>query len=892
MAKEQDMKLVETMIDGLVTKAQEALEKYMSLDQDQVDKIVHAMTLSGLDAHLTLAQMAVEETGRGNVEDKVIKNMFATEYIWHSIKNLKTVGVIDENEQEGYIELAEPVGVVAGVTPVTNPTSTTLFKALICAKARNPIIFAFHPSAQKCSAEAARIVRDAAVKAGAPEGCVQWIEHPSVEATTALMHHKGVSLILATGGSSMVHSAYSAGKPALGVGPGNVPCYIHRNVDVQRACTDLMLSKTFDNGMICASEQGVIVDEAISAEFEAFMAENNCYFLNPDEAARLTEYMMPAGRGGVNPQVVGKTAAWIAGQINLQVPENTKILIAKLPEPSKQYPLSLEKLSPVLAYFVAKDEKEGFRYAQAMLELGGLGHSAVIHSNDEELCKAYGQAMKAGRVIANAPSSQGAIGDIYNTNTPSLTLGCGSFGHNSTTANVSTVNLINKKRVAHRRTNMQWFKIPPKIYFEENSVQYLSHMPNISRAFIVTDPMMVKLGYVNKVLHYLRKRGTYCHSEIFDQVEPDPSVETIERGVTAMKAFQPDVIIALGGGSAMDAAKGMWLFYEYPETSFDGLRLRFLDIRKRAFHYPNLGKKAQMVCIPTTSGTGSEVTSFSVITDKRNGNVKYPLADYELTPDVAIIDPQFVRSLPKTIVADTGMDVLTHAMEAYVSVLASDYTDGLALKSIEMVFEFLERSYLNQADALAGEKMLNASCIAGMAFTNAFLGINHSLAHKIGGEFHVSHGRANAVLLPYVIAYNAKKPDKFATFPKYGTYAADKRYAKVARYLGLGGNTVEEQVNSLIAAVRDLARKLNIPTTLKGLGIDENAFLEQAPALAVRAFEDQCTTANPVYPKIRDLENILLEAYYGEAPSKKQASGKAAGEKAAKVVKEKEPVLA
>ncbi len=889
MAKEQDMKLVENMIDSLVDKAQEALKSYMLLDQTQVDKIVHAMTLAGLDAHMRLAQMAVEETGRGNVEDKVIKNMFATEYVWHSIKDLKTVGVVDENEQEGYIELAEPVGVVAGVTPVTNPTSTTLFKALICAKARNPIIFAFHPSAQKCSAESARIMRDAAIAAGAPEGCVQWIEQPSVEATTALMQHKGVSLILATGGSSMVHSAYSAGKPALGVGPGNVPCYIHRKVHVERACTDLMLSKTFDNGMICASEQGVIVDEQIAPRFEAFMQENNCYFLRPEEIAKLTEYMMPAGREGVNPQVVGKTASWIAGQIQLNVPENTKILIARLPEPSRQYPLSLEKLSPVLAYFVVRDEKEGFRYAKDMLELGGLGHSAVIHSDDEELCKAYGKAMKAGRVIANAPSSQGAIGDIYNTNTPSLTLGCGSFGHNSTTANVSTVNLINKKRVAHRRVNMQWFKIPPKIYFEKDSVQYLAHMPNISRAFIVTDPVMVKLGYVDTVLHYLRKRPAYCHSEIFDQVEPDPSVETIERGVAAMKAFQPDVIIALGGGSAMDAAKGMWLFYEYPETSFDGLRLRFLDIRKRAFHFPNLGKKAQMVCIPTTSGTGSEVTSFSVITDKRNGNVKYPLADYELTPDVAIIDPQFVQSLPKTIVADTGMDVLTHAIEAYVSVLASDFTDGLAIKAIEMIFEYLERSYLNQSDTVAREKMHNASCIAGMAFTNAFLGINHSLAHKIGGEFHVSHGRANAVLLPYVIAYNAKKPDKFATFPKYGTYTADKRYAKIARVLNLKGDTVDEQVKSLIAAIRELTKKLNIPTTLKDLGIDEKGFLERVPALAVRAFEDQCTTANPVYPKIRDLENILLDAYYGGAPAKKPSEQKAP-QKAAKE-REKDPVL-
>ncbi len=863
MEKEAIREPVSGMIDALVENAQKALEAYMRLDQSQVDKIVHAMTLAGLDAHMRLAKMAVEETGRGNVEDKVIKNIFATEYIWHSIKDLKTVGVVEENEQEGYIELAEPVGVVAGVTPVTNPTSTTLFKSLICAKARNPIIFAFHPSAQKCSAEAARTVRDAAVKAGAPEGCVQWIGEPSVEATNALMKHPGVSMILATGGTSMVHSAYSAGKPALGVGPGNVPCYINRNVDLKRACTDLMLSKTFDNGMICASEQGVIVDEDIAPAFEDFLTENGCYFLRDGETEKLSAYMMPPARSGVNPAVVGKTAAWIAQQAGIAVPESTKILIARLPEPSREYPLSLEKLSPVLAYFVVKDEKEGFRYAAQMLELGGLGHSAVIHSNDEALCTAYGKAMKAGRVIANAPSSQGAIGDIYNTNTPSLTLGCGSFGHNSTTANVSSVNLINKKRVAHRRVNMQWFKIPPKIYFEKDSVQYLAHMPGITRAFIVTDPSMVKLGYVDKVLYSLRKRHTYCHSEIFDQVEPDPSVETIQRGVAAMNAFQPDVIIALGGGSAMDAAKGMWLFYEYPETSFDGLRLRFLDIRKRAFHFPNLGKKAQMVCIPTTSGTGSEVTSFSVITDKKNGNIKYPLADYELTPDVAIIDPQFVASLPKTIVADTGMDVLTHAIEAYVSVLASDFTDGLALSAIEMVFQYLERSFNSAEDTLAREKMHNASCVAGMAFTNAFLGINHSLAHKLGGEFHISHGRANAVLLPYVIAYNARRPDKFVSWPKYGTYTADERYAKIARYLGLSGDTAEKQVQSLVKAIRELNSKLNIPATFKELGIEEASFLEKVPALAENAFEDQCTTANPVYPRIRDLEGILKEAYYG-----------------------------
>lgn len=852
------------MIDALVKKAEGALNAYMQLDQEQIDTIVHAMTLAGLDNHLTLAKLAYEETGRGVVEDKVIKNMFATEYIYHSIKNEKTVGVVAENDLEGYVEVAEPVGVIAGVTPVTNPTSTTLFKCLISAKTRNPIIFAFHPSAQKCSSEAARIVRDAAIKAGAPKNCIQWVEIPSIEATNALMNHPGVALILATGGSAMVRSAYSAGKPALGVGPGNVPCYINKNVDVERACNDLILSKTFDNGMICASEQAVIVDREIAEQFEATMKKYACYFLNEEETEKVTKYVINVEKLAVNPAVVGKPAAWIAEQAGVKVPADTKILLAKLPRPSREFPLSLEKLSPVLAYFVVEDDKQGFAYAQNMLELGGLGHSAVIHSNDEALCKAYGEAMKVGRVIANSPSSHGAIGDLYNTNTPSLTLGCGSFGRNSTTSNVSSVNLINKKRIAQRKVNMQWFKIPPKIYFEENSVQYLEHMPNISRAFIVTDPMMVQLGYVDKVLYYLRKRQIYCHSEIFSEVEPDPSVDTIMRGVKAMNVFQPDVIIALGGGSAIDAAKGMWLFYEYPDTSFDGLRLRFLDIRKRAFHFPNLGKKTQMVAIPTTSGTGSEVTSFSVITDKANGNVKYPLADYELTPDVAIIDPQFVRTLPKTIVADTGMDVLTHAIEAYVSILASDYTNGLAIKAIELVFKYLYRSYSDPNDTVAREKMHNASCIAGMAFTNAFLGINHSLAHKLGGEFHIPHGRANAVLLPHVIAYNAQKPTKFAAFPKYGKFVADYRYAQIARYLGFPGATEAEQIQSLINEIRHLMKLMNMPLSIKACGVDEAAFLSKAPALAERAFEDQCTTANPRYPLISELADIYKKAYYGE----------------------------
>ncbi len=856
---------IDEMINHLVENAQEALASYMSMTQEQVDKAVHEMALAGMEEHMHLAKLAVEETGRGVYEDKIIKNIFATEYIWHSIKYQKTVGVVDDNDMEGYVEVAEPVGVVAGVTPVTNPTSTTLFKALICAKTRNPIIFAFHPSAQKCSAEAARVVRDAAVKAGAPEHCIQWVEVPSIEATAQLMNHPGVSLILATGGSGMVRSAYSAGKPALGVGPGNVPCYIDKTADVERACTDLMLSKTFDNGMICASEQAVIVDKEIKQRFEDYMKKNACYFLNEEETKKVSDYVINPQKQSLNPDVVGKTAAWIAKQAGVSVPDNTKILLALLPDVGPEYPLSREKLSPVLAYFVVKNKEEGFDKALKMLKLGGLGHSAVIHSGDEAVVREYGEVMKVGRVIANSPSSQGAIGDIYNTNTPSLTLGCGSFGRNSTTSNVSSVNLINKKRLAKRRVNMQWFKVPPKIYFENDSIQYLEKMPDISRAFIVTDPTMVKLGYVDKVLYYLRKRQEYCHSEIYSDVEPDPSVETIMNGVESMKNFHPDVIIALGGGSAIDAAKGMWLFYEHPETSFDGLRMKFLDIRKRTFSYPRLGAKTQFVAVPTTSGTGSEVTAFSVITDKQNGNVKYPLADYELTPDVAIIDPQFVMTVPKVITADTGMDVLTHAIEAYVSVLASDYTDGLAMKAIELVFKYLPRSYANGAsDPEAKEKMHNASCIAGMAFTNAFLGLNHSMAHKLGGEYHIAHGRANAILLPHIIEYNAQLPTKFATFPKYGKFVANEKYAEIARYLGLPSATTEEGVASLVKAVRDLAASLGIPKSLKEAGIEEKTFFANLALLADRAFEDQCTTANPRYPLISEIEAIYTKAYYGK----------------------------
>lgn len=856
---------VDMMVEDLVEKGKIALNEMINLNQDQVDKIVKEMALAGLDNHMRLAKMAVEETGMGIYEDKVIKNLFATEYIYHSIKYQKSVGIMEDNEEEGYFDIVEPVGVIAGITPVTNPTSTTLFKSIIAMKTRNPIIFAFHPRSQNCSMEAARVVRDAAIAAGAPANCIQWVEEPSIEATQYLMKNDGISLILATGGSSMVKAAYSSGKPALGVGPGNVPCFIERTADIKRAVTDLILSKTFDNGVICASEQAVIIDDSIYNEVTSYMRDNKCYFLNEQERELLESRVVNVEKCAVNPEIVGQPASLIARSAGINVPTETKILVAELEGVGPQYPLSREKLSPVLACYRVRDSREGIERAVEMVNFGGSGHSAVIHSNDEEVIHEFARRVNTGRLIINQPSSHGAIGDIYNTNMPSLTLGCGSFGRNSTTANVTTVNLINRKRVVKRRYNMQWFKIPEKIYFRPGSIQYLSKMPDISRAFIVSDEVMRELGYVDKVLYHLRKRvgRNYIHSEIYDRVKPDPTVQVVKEGVEALNAFQPDVIIALGGGSAIDAAKAMWLFYEYPETDFADLRMKFMDIRKRVFQYPTLGRKAQFVAIPTTSGTGSEVSSFTVITDPER-DVKYPLADYELTPDVAIIDPDFVMSVPPGVTADTGIDVLTHALEAYVSVMASDYTDGLAMKAMELVFNYLPRAYEKGDDKEAREKMHNASCMAGMAFTNAFLGINHSLAHKLGGEFHIPHGRANAILLPHVIAYNASLPTKFNAFPKYEYYIAHEKYAEIARNLGLPARSVEEGVYSLIEALKNLMRRLDIPLTLKELNIPEDKFLGAVNMLADRAFEDQSTTANPRMPLVVELQDIYLRAYYGD----------------------------
>lgn len=858
---EEEQKVKE-MIDSLVERAKVASQKYMELDQETIDNITKRMAMAGLENHMKLAKMAVEETKRGIYEDKITKNMFASEYVYHSIKYDKTVGVIRDNEEEGYEEIAEPIGIIAGVTPVTNPTSTTMFKSIIAAKTRNVIIFGFHPSAQRCSVETAKILRDAAIEAGAPEDCILWVEEPSVEATRALMNHPNVNLILATGGTGMVKSAYSCGKPALGVGPGNVPCYIDKTAKLKTAVTDLVLSKSFDNGMICASEQAVIVDKEISKEFEKLMKEAECYFLNKTEIEKLEKSMFEEEK--LKSAIAGQSPYNIAKEAGIEVPEKTKVLVVPQTGVGEGYPFSKEKLSPVLAYYTVSSSEKGIDLAERLIEFGGLGHSAVIHSEDEETIQAFSNKVKVGRIIVNSPSTHGAIGDIYNTNMPSLTLGCGTFGGNSTTANVSSVNLINIKRVAKRRVNMQWFKIPEKIYFEAGAIGYLEKMPDITRAFIVTDESMVKLGYVDKILYHLRKRQQYVHSEIFAEVEPDPSFDTIQKGVDAMKKFNPDVIIALGGGSPIDAAKGMWLFYEHPDADAEGLKLKFMDIRKRTYKFPKLGEKTKLVAIPTTSGTGSEVTSFAVITDKKK-NIKYPLADYELTPDIAIIDPDLVMSLPKKITADTGMDVLTHAIESYVSNMASDYTDGLAEKAVEIVYNYLPVAYEDGSNRQAREKMHNASCIAGMAFTNAFLGINHSMAHKLGGEFHIAHGRANAIILPYVIKYNSTKPTKFVSFPKYEYFIADEKYANLARRLGLKANTTEEGIKSLIKAIQEMNEKLGIPKSLKEEGISEDEFLAKVDELSEKAFEDQCTTANPRLPLVTELKQILLDAYYGES---------------------------
>lgn len=851
---------VQTVIDELATKGVEALDAMANFTQEQVDHIVHQAAIAALDKHMYLAKLAVDETGRGVYEDKAIKNMYASEYIWNSIKYDKTVGVIAEDKEQGLVSIAEPVGVICGVTPTTNPTSTTIFKALIALKTRNSIIFAFHPSAQKSSAEAARIVRDAAIEAGAPKDCIQWIEEPSIEATGLLMNHPKIATVLATGGPGMVKAAYSTGKPALGVGAGNVPSYIAADAKVKRAVNDIIVSKTFDNGMICASEQAAIVDAAIYDEVKAEFEAHQCVIISKKaDIAKLEKVVLNEARTAVNGAIVGHSAIEIAEKAGLKVPAGTKMLLAEIPDATMEHPLALEKLSPVLALIKSDGVEDGFKKAEGMLNLGGLGHTAVIHTENEELQLQYGIRMKACRVLVNSPSAEGGIGNIYNNMIPSLTLGCGSHGHNSISHNVSSFDLLNVKTLSKRRNNMQWFRVPPKIFFEKDSITYLRHI-KAKRVMLVCDPGMVQFGYAALVKRQLELNHHDPMIEVFSDVEPNPSTNTVYKGLERFVDFQPDVIIALGGGSAMDAAKAMWMFFEHPDVSFFGAKQKFLDIRKRTYKIP-YAEKTTFICIPTTSGTGSEVTSFAVITDSET-HIKYPLADYALTPDIAIVDPALVMSVPASVTADTGMDVLTHAIESYVSVMASDYTRGLSLQAIKLVFENLEHSY-RFGDEESREKMHNASTMAGMAFANAFLGINHSLAHKVGPMFDIPHGRTNAILMPHVIRYNGRDPQKHAMFPKYDYFRADKDYADIARFMGWGTDKQSdaELVEVLAQKVYELGIAVGIAMNWKGQGVTKKLLQDTAYTLAEHAYEDQCTTANPKEPLISELKEIIEIAF-------------------------------
>ena len=856
-------------VNTLVSKALVALDEFKQIeDQEKIDAIVQAAAVAALEAHGPLAVAAVEETGRGIVEDKAIKNLYACEYIVNYLRDLKTVGVIDKDDVDGITAIAEPVGVVCGVVPTTNPTSTTVFKSLICLKTRNPIIFSFHPSANECSKQAARIVRDAAIKVGAPENCVQFIEKPSMEGTHALMNHDGVATILATGGNAMVRAAYSCGKPALGVGAGNVPAYVHKDAKLKQAVNDIVLSKAFDNGMICASEQAAIVDKELYTDFVKIMKSHRVHFVNKKEKAQLENLLFGAeanskncAEAKLNSVIVGKSAPEIAKLAGFEVPKGTVILAAECEEVGVNEPLTREKLSPVLAVLKSTSTEDGIEKSRQMVEFNGLGHTAAIHTRDEEVAEQFGKVVRACRVVWNSPSTFGGIGDVYNAFIPSLTLGCGSYGRNSVSGNVNAINLLNIKLIGRRNNNMQWFKIPPKVYFEPNAIRYLSEMEGLERVMIVTDESMVKLGFAQRIIDQLNRRKNKVSYEVFAGVEPNPDITTVKRGLEIMNSFKPNAIVSLGGGSAIDAGKIMWLFYERPDADFKELIQKFSDIRKRTVKYPHLGNKAKFIAVATTSGTGSEVTPFAVISDKEHDK-KYPLADYALTPNVAIVDPNLVMTVPARPTAATGMDVLTHATEAYTSILANDYTDGIALQAIKIVFENLEKS-VKEFDRDAREKMHNASCLAGMAFSNAFLGICHSMAHKIGGKFHTIHGETNATLLPYVIKYNGTQPGKLSIWPKYEHYKGAEKFQDIARMLGLKADTPEEAVDSYAQAVFELGKRVGTPMSFKDHGVDYDKFKDALKTLSLDAYEDQCTPANPRLALLKDLEGIMEAAWHG-----------------------------
>ncbi|MGI0489514.1 bifunctional acetaldehyde-CoA/alcohol dehydrogenase [Pantanalinema rosaneae CENA516] len=859
-------------LEALIQKVKAAQATFATYSQEQVDRIFKKAALAANTDRIPLAKLAVAETGMGIVEDKVIKNHFASEEVYNKYRTEKTCGVIEEDRSFGIQKVAEPVGILAGIIPTTNPTSTVIFKALITLKTRNAIIFSPHPRAKHCTIAAAKIILDAAVAAGAPEHIIGWIDEPTVELSQALMQHPDVKLILATGGPGMVKAAYSSGRPSLGVGAGNTPAVIDETAHIPMAVSSILLSKTFDNGMICASEQSVVVVDAVYDRVKQEFSDRGAYFLSPTERQQVAEVILKQGR--LNAEIVGQSALTIAelAGLDLSTPNGTnipvKVLIGEVTAIDTTEPFAYEKLSPVLAMYRATDFADATHKAQQLIEFGGRGHTSVLYTgatNYDRIAQFKG-VLETARVLINTPSSQGAIGDLYNFKLdPSLTLGCGTWGGNSISGNVGPQNLLNIKTVTERRENMQWFRIPPKIYFKYGALPIaLKDLVGKKRAFIITDKPLYELGMVDKLTTILDELE--IRHDVFYDVEPDPKLSTVQRGLELINNYEPDVIIAIGGGSPMDAAKVMWLMYEHPEIEFEGLAMRFMDIRKRVYDLPPLGEKAILVAIPTTSGTGSEVTPFAVVTDEETG-VKYPLADYALTPNMAIVDPELVLGMPQKLVAYGGIDALTHALEAYVSVLATDFTNGLALEAIRLLVKYLPLSYQDANNLKAREKVHYAATIAGLAFANAFLGICHSMAHQLGAVFHIPHGLANALMISHVIRYNATDaPYKQAIFPQYKYPNVKDRYARIADHLALGGNSIDEKVDRLIATIENLKRQVEIPPTIQAcLNGQETLFYSKLEQLADQAFDDQCTGANPRYPLIQDLKEMFIQAYHGHA---------------------------
>ena len=866
-------------LQEMIERVKRAQLVYANFPQEKVDEIFRAAAIAANDARIWLAQDAVAETGMGIIEDKVIKNHFSAEYIFHKYKDEKTCGIIEDDPGFGIKKIAEPKGVICGIVPTTNPTSTAIFKSLIALKTRNGIIFSPHPRAKKCTCDAARVVLEAAVKAGAPHDIIGFIEEPSMDKTNYLMHNPLINLILATGGPGMVKSAYSSGKPAIGVGAGNTPALLDKNCNIKMAVASILMSKTFDNGVVCASEQAIVCHKDIYAEVKKELKEQGAHFLTKDELKLLEPIILDPQRGSVNPKIVGQPAAKIAEIAGFTVPATTKVLIGEVKKIAADEPFAHEKLSPVLGMYSCDNFGEGCAMAAHLIALGGFGHTSVLYCDEKEQDKidTYGKTVKTSRVLINMPASQGAIGDIYNFRLePSLTLGCGSWGNNSISENVGPKHLLNVKTVAERRENMLWFKLPPKIYFKYGCLPVaLQELEGKKRAFIVTDSFLFSSGMIDKITGPLQSLGV--ETEVFHQVKPDPTLGTINVAMQLVNAFKPDVIIAVGGGSPMDAAKIMWLLYEHPEVQFEGLALRFMDIRKRIYAFPNMGKKAELVCIPTTSGTGSEVTPFAIITDEKTG-MKWAIADYALTPSMAIVDSELAMGQPKGLTASCGIDVLTHALEALVSSMSTDYTNALSLEAARIIFKYLPQAYADGTNKKAREKVHDASTMAGMAFSNAFLGLCHSMAHKLGAAFHVPHGMANALLLTNVIRFNANdNPTKQAAFPQYEYPSVISRYARAADYISMACNdtknteyiettakmSMEDKVQILVDGIEKLKKELNVPASIQEWGVSEEEFLAQVDELSVKAFDDQCTGSNPRYPLISQIKQLYLDSFYG-----------------------------